>query len=538
MADKTPSWVLKSTKAPPPPPEPSLLDTLGEYAGVSTRALSPYATAAALGGAAGAPFAGVGALPGAAGGVLSLGAADLGTGLYNLAVPLFGGERVALPSETIQNAFERIGVGRRPQTAAQQVYSDILQAGAGGFGQAKSAQTLANVLASPRGQNFMRFLGQNARAQTAAAAGGAAAPSIAANYFDVENPYALTGLSLAGGYAGGKSAAPKLKVPTVAELSTKASQTYKAARQAGVQVAQPELAKLEADMLTRLDDVQYNPGSQPQVRKWINILKSNFRGPLSFEKLDALHSDIMSEARTIRNDRTRMMLQELNAALDDFIFNLKPNQVTRGDTQQATQLLSSARNLWRQKSQLSRVDSAFSAAQNAAEQAANAGRTLSFTDALKSEFAKIVNNDRTFNRLSPEVQRAVKEVANGTITSRTMNVLGRLSPVTLRTLTNELALGAGGSVAMSYGAPSYVMAPAIISGAATTTSAVAKPVANRMTLAQAQRARATAAGVKRPPGYYLMSPTAQQAVQARQKGETATKLRDAGQIPFWAIPKK
>lgn len=538
MADKVPSWVLKSTKAPPPPPEPSLLDTLGEYAGVSTRALSPYATAATLGGAAGAPFAGVGALPGAAGGVLSLGAADLGTGLYNLAAPLFGGERVALPSENIQNAFELIGVGRRPQTAAQQVYSDVLQAASGGAGQATTARYLSNVLASPNARNWMRFLGQNARAQTAAAAGGAAAPSVAANYLGVENPYALTGLSLAGGMAAGRAATPRPNIPTADQLRTQARAAYTAAEQAGVRVAQPELAALGRDIRTRLNNVQFIPGTQPEVRRWINVLDNEFRGPISFQRLDALHSDIMAQARTVRNDRTRMMLQEVGGALDDFVTNLRPNQVTSGNTQQATSALARARTLWRQRSQSVVLDTAFEAARDAAEQASNAGRSVSFSDALKSEFSKIVRNQPRFSRLTPEVQRAVRDVANGTYTSRAINALGRLSPVNIKTLVNELALGAGGSVAMSYGAPSYVMAPALIAGAATTTSALAKPIANRMTLAQAQRARATAAGVPRPPGYYLMSPTAQQAVQARQKGETATKRRDAGQIPFWAIPKK
>lgn len=538
MADKTPSWVLKSTKAPPPPPEPSLLDTLGEYAGVSTRALSPYATAATLGGAAGAPFAGVGVLPGAAGGVLSLGAADLGTGIYNLAAPLFGGERVALPSETIQNAFERIGVGRRPQTAAQQVYSDVLQAASGGASQATTARYLSNVLTSPNARNWMRFLGQNARAQTAAAAGGAGAPSVAANYFGVENPYALTGLSLAGGMAAGRAATPRPNIPTADQLRTQARAAYAAAEQAGVRVAQPELAALNTDIRTRLNNVQFIPGTQPEVRRWLNVLDNEFRGPISFQRLDALHSDIMAQARTIRNDRTRMMLQEVGGALDDFVTNLRPNQVTSGNTQQATSALARARTLWRQRSQSVVLDTAFEAARDAAEQASNAGRSVSFSDALKSEFSKIVRNQPRFSRLTPEVQRAVRDVANGTYTSRAIHALGRLSPVNIKTLVNELALGAGGSVAMSYGAPSYVMAPALIAGAATTTSALAKPIANRMTLAQAQRARATAAGVPRPPGYYLMSPTAQQAVQARQKGETATKRRDAGQIPFWAIPKK
>ncbi len=123
------------------------MDKVTQVTGVTTGALLPYATAAGLGAAAGAPFAGVGAIPGAAGGVLSLGVGDIGTGLYNIAAPLFGGERVPLPSETIRRGYETVGVGRRPETRGEQVYSDVLAAGAGGFGQAQGFKTLAAAVA-------------------------------------------------------------------------------------------------------------------------------------------------------------------------------------------------------------------------------------------------------------------------------------------------------------------------------------------------------------------------------------------------------
>jgi hypothetical protein len=167
------------------------MDKATQVAGVTSGALLPYATAAGAGALAGAPFAGVGAVPGAAGGVLALGAGDLGTSLYNMGASLFGGDRVPLPSETIRQGYEVVGVGRQPETSGEQVYNDILQAGAAGFNQAKGFQTLADVAASPQSQNFMRMMGQNARGQTGAAIGAAGAPSVASNYFDVTNPYAL-----------------------------------------------------------------------------------------------------------------------------------------------------------------------------------------------------------------------------------------------------------------------------------------------------------------------------------------------------------
>lgn len=525
MADKVPSWVLKSTKAPPPPPEPSLIDTLGEYAGVSTRALAPYATAATLGGAAGAPFAGVGALPGAAGGVLSLGAADLGTGLYNLAAPLFGGERVALPSETIQNAFERIGVGRRPQTAAQQVYSDILQAGAGGFGQAKSAQTLANVLASPRGQNFMRFLGQNARAQTAAAAGGAAAPSVAANYLGVENPYALTGLSLAGGVAGAKAGTPKIKIPTVAQVTQQADDAYKSMKSAGVRVSQPALSGLYTDITDTLRDKDFIIGSHPEVKRRLQQIASEFKGPLDFSRLDSLHSDIASAARTIKNPKTRMYMEDIAHKLEDFMQNLSASQVTSGAAGTAVEQLKRGKTLWRSKSQLSALDDITQMAADNAKQ-----QKIPFPQALQQQY-KTLMRSKQFARFTPEFQNAIRDVANGTMSTRALQTIASLSSGPA--FVSQLSLG--GLVGAMTQNPASLLIPATLGG----TGLAAKSAANRMISSQAQRARTAAAGLASGrPGWSVGVPVAQQATQAPQRGKTATQRRDRSETPFWAIPQK
>lgn len=180
------------------------MDKATQVAGVAANALLPYATAAGMGAMAGAPFAGVGAVPGAAGGVLALGLGDIGTSAYNLAAPLFGGQRVALPSETMQRGYQQMGATRAPETPGEQVFSDVLSGAVGGAGQAKAFQTLASKATSPQAKNFMRAMGQNIRGQAAAGAGAAGAPSIASNVFDVTNPAALLGLSLAGGGAGSR----------------------------------------------------------------------------------------------------------------------------------------------------------------------------------------------------------------------------------------------------------------------------------------------------------------------------------------------
>ena len=523
--EKVPSWVLPDTA--PPAPEPTMLDTLGDYAGVATRALAPYATAGAVGAAAGAPFAGVGAAPGAAGGVTVLGLGDLAAGVYNLAAPVFGGQRVPLPSETIQNQFGRIGVGRAPTTPAQQVFSDVVQAGAGGLSQALGAKTLAPVMASPRARNFMQFLGQNVRGQTGAALGGAVAPSVAANYFDVSDPWALMSLSLAGGAAGGRAATPKITIPSVSELKTQANAAYDAAKQAGVRVSQPALAQLNSDINAELQNLSFIPGSHPEVRRRLTQIQQEFRGPMDFSRLDSLHSDIAAAARKAGNDKTRMYMEAVAHKIDDFLTNLAPNQVTSGNAGAATSAVERARGLWRSKSQLSLLDGAVDAARNTAQQG-GAG----FGEALRNEYRKILRS-KQFGRLSPEVQDAVKLVANGTPSSRAVDILSKLSPTNKQAVATEM-LTAGGVYGLTQHTPMSILVP----GAMAATGAAAKPIANRMAMSQAQRARMTAAGIKPNAPFYrgnMALPTAQQVTQAPQRGAVAQQRRDVLEPPWWAV---
>mgnify|MGYP006269860233 CR=1 FL=1 len=526
MAKGIPSWVLQ-----PKPEEPSALDTVGDWLGVGVNAITPYTAAATAGGTVGSVIPGVGTGLGAAGGVTALGLGDLATGGYNLVAPVFGGERVPLPSETIQNALTSVGVGRKPTTPGQQVFSDTLQATTGAGAQALSARELSRFLASPRAQNWMKFLSENPKAQSVAAAGGAAAPSVAANYMGVTNPYALTALSLAGGMAAGKATIPKVTVPKITQVQADARAAYEAAEAAGVRVSQPALAQLGIDVRQRLAGVQYDPGTQPQARKWLNILDKNFSGPISFQKLDALHADIMAEARTITNSRQRLMLEKIGNALDDFIAGIDNTKIVAGNPAAATAALEKARGLWRAKSQMQTLDNAATVALDRSQQSGK-----SFSDSLQVEYRKILNNKKVFSRLSPELQAAVRDVANGTRSSRAAAIIAKLSPTNRDALWAEIMAGGAGYAATQHPAAALLAAGTAVAGA------TAKGVSNRMIKSQAAKANALAAAPAMPtpggPAWYLMSPTAQQAILAKQKGEAATQRRDRVSPPSWVIPAK
>jgi len=501
------------------------MDKATQVAGVTTGALLPYATAAGLGAAAGAPFAGVGAVPGAAGGVLSLGIGDIGTGIYNLAAPLFGGERVPLPSETIRRGYETVGVGRRPETRGEQVYSDILEAGASGLGQAQGFKTLADVAASPQSQNFMRLMGQNARGQTAASMGAAAAPSIASNYFDVTNPAALMGLSLAGGAAGAKVPTPKIKPVSAAALKEESGKLYKQMEAEGVNIAPQAMTDLASAARARLSGLRYDPDTDKVVNEALKLFDLKSGKPMTFDMLEKFRRSVRdlpySEAGGKRGTPDeRAMVKALEETIDDFMDGLTPAQTTSGDAAAANAFLMQARGVRGRGYQTQTLEDAFTKA-TATSSAADS--TKSFPRALRDEFTKLAKNERKLAKFDRETQDLIKKVANGTLTQNVLAALGKLSPSARLFGTQMPFLGVGATYSPSTAA---TILGTQIAGAG------ARGIANKMSRAQAQKALVSASrpGTVKPggPGYFALSPVAQQNVMAQERAKKTAERRSLG----------
>jgi hypothetical protein len=507
------------------------MDKATQVAGVTTNALLPYATAAGLGAAAGAPFAGIGAIPGAAGGVLSLGVADLGTGIYNLGASLFDAERIPLPSETISKGYRSVGIGRAPETRGEQVYSDVLQAATGAGSQAQGFKTLADVATSPQSMNFMRMMGQNTRGQTGAAIGAAGAPSIASNYFDVENPYALMGLSLAGGGMGAKVATPTPKPVTASALKEESGKLYRAMEAENVNLAPQAMTDLAAAARTKLNsNFQYDPDADKVVNEALKLFDLKSGKPMTFNMLEKFRRSVRdlpyNEAGGGRGTpEERAMVQALEEVIDDFMDNLTPAQTTAGDAAAANAFLRQARTVRGRGYQTETLENAFDAATRTSSAADS---TKSFPRALRDEFTKIAKNDRKLSRFDKPTQELIKKVANGTVTQNILMTLGKLSP-SARLFGTQMPIYGAGYGSMATMSPTA----AAVVGGTQTAAAIAKGTANRMTRAQANRALVSAAqpgGNVKPggPGFFALSPVAQQNVLAQDRAKRAEERRRLG----------
>jgi hypothetical protein len=535
---------LSGPSTPVKPPRTGL-DKATQVAGITTGVLAPYATAALAGGAAGAPFAGVGAVPGAAGGVLSLGVADLGTALYNLGGSIFGYDGAQLPSQTIRKEYESVGIGRSPETRGEQVYNDVLEGGIGAFSQGKAAQNLFKTGSQPV-QNFMRDMGQNIRGQTVAGASAAGAPSVASNYFDVTNPYALAGLSLTSGMAGNKVARPNAKPVTAAELKREADVLYKQMRDEGIEVSPQAMTDLAAQVRTKIKGLPYDPDNYTVVNKALQMLDVKAGKPLSYNMLDDLRRQIRDlpyspTGQSLTDANQKTLISAIDDAIDDYMENLTPEQTTFGAGQKATvnfggreyntgfgapnrdpntaaALLKKARDVRRRSYLTDTLEGAFKKATDASKGQDN---PKPLAKGLRDEFKSIADNPRKIAKFDAPTQKLIRQVAEGTNMQKGLQMLGSLSPSAALFGADLRSVKAVAKNAI-YGTGAYASPVPTAIAAGTTTAA--KGMANQMTKGQANRALVSAAqpgGNIKPggPGYFALSPIAQQNVLAPDRAK-------------------
>ena len=372
--------------------------------------------------------------------------------------------------------------------------------------------------------NFMRMMGQNTRGQTGAAIGAAGAPSVATNYFDVTNPYALMALSVPAAVAGGKAATPSVKPVTAAALKEESGKLYRAMEAENVNIAPQAMADLDATVRTKLGNLRYDPDTDKLVNQALDLFSKKSGKPMSFEMLEEFRKSVRDLPYTQSGagrgtPKERAIIAALDDTIDEYMDGLTPAQVTSGDPAAATAFLKKARDVRVRGYRTETLENAFTKA-TATSDALNSNKD--FPQALRDEFGKIAKDPRKLSKFDAPTQKLIKQVANGTATQKVFAALGKLAPsATLFGMPKLLGYGGAG-----YMAP---MTTATVAGATST----AKGIANQMTKGQGKRALVSAAqpggGIKPGgPGYFVASPAVQQNVLAQDRAKKAAERRRMG----------
>jgi hypothetical protein len=494
-------------------PKSTFMDDATQFLGVIDRAVLPYATAAGAGALAGGiPTGGLGALPGAGAGVLALGAGDLGTTLYNIGAPLFGGKAMQLPSETIRQGYETVGVGRKPQTPAQEVLFSTAEGAAGGLSGAGAFNQLARKAAPGVTRNVMRELGRAPGVQTAAGAGAAAAPTIGREYAGIENPLAQFGLSVAGGVAGGRLATPRATPVSREQLVSEATKDYRRAEEAGVQFDAAAIADLSQSIRRSLSDpkVQFDEVLHPRVNRVLQRIETVIADaeknntPISFSQLELLRRVARTAGSSLDKDERRLT-SNIIRQLDEFVGAPPANAVIAGDAADAARYIENARTSWRRMSQMDAID-------GMVEKATNSAEGLS-ANSLRSVARTVANNPNKMRSFDPDIQKQIKGLVRGSGGLSTLQTVGMLGPKIPKTAPEMIRAIPGASLLTGSGTAAYSGSPGLAAAGLTLagTGMASNAAANKLALSRVNKMADQAGGA--PPREMFKPQIASQVAQ-------------------------
>jgi len=375
---------------------------LTQYAGLFNRAVAPYATAQAV-----APVIGP----------LALGATDITTGIGNAISRAFGGPQLMSGSEAIRSLYPQ-AVFREPETGAQAIGVNALEAALGARGTANALSRITQSMGPGTARRIVQGMADQPGAQSAAAASGAATQQAAYEYGEpgsnIQSPFVMPLLGVLGGLVGGTAAlrgpgAIREMVgrgtPSTAQTHAAASRLYTRMDESGVVFQPTAVNQFLDDLRTRLVSEGYTE-NQSAITSQLNKLNRLRDNPQSFSQLDTVRSQVAKDLIKSTDENTRRLGQEIADSIDDFVEN-SPESAFIGGAQNRAQAIADrteARRLWSSVRKSQQMEELI-------RQARLEDKPLD--EALRDKFRSLEQNQRKFNRFTPEEQQFIHNVVQG-----------------------------------------------------------------------------------------------------------------------------
>jgi hypothetical protein len=383
-------------------PQRQGVDLAAQYAGLFNRAVAPYVTAQAV-----APVIGP----------LALGATDLSVGVGNAISRALGGPQLMSGSEAIRRLYPQ-AVFREPETGAQAIGVNALEAALGARGTANALSRVTQGMGPGTARQIVQGMADQPGAQSAAAASGAATQQAAYEYGEpgsnIQSPFVMPLLGVLGGLVGGTAALRGpgaireivgAGTPSTQAMRATARQRYQAVDASGVQFTPGAVNQFLNDLEARLVAEGYTP-NQSSITAQLTKLNRLRDQPQSISQMDTIRSQVTKDLIKSSDENVRRLGREMADSIDDFVQNA-PNSAFTGGAQnraQALSDLSEARRLWMGVSKSEQMEELI-------RQARLEDKPLD--EALRDKFRSLEQNQRKFNRFTPEEQQFIHNVVQG-----------------------------------------------------------------------------------------------------------------------------
>ena len=392
--------------------------TPARAAGLFTRGATPAVTGAAIGGTLAGP-------PGAIAGSMALPAGDvINTGINAVTggINKYAGTNIPqlqMPSDVAQKWMTQAGLPEA-KTGPERMIQTAGSALGGTAGELPAVTRLATTAASPVARNVAETLAANPFRQVAASAPSAVAGQ--AVYEKTNNPYlAMLAGATAGAPFGVSLKQRSLNAPSQEELANAAKNLYTKAENSGIQFAPDKFASHMDQVGKDLRQFGYNEKSSTYsgIKAALDELKDTSR-PKDYLELQALRETIAGE-QVSANSKVRMLAGKLKDEFDDYVLNAPDQHLTAGSPQGA-QAWKDARTQYSRLKKAEIFDDMVTDAQFTNQ---------SLSTSLKNQMNSLAKNDRRMRLFSPAEQEAIKQVARGSATQKTLDLMSKFAPDTV-----------------------------------------------------------------------------------------------------------
>lgn len=237
--------------------------------------------------------------------------------------------------------------------------------------------------------------------------------------------------------------------PTIESLAEKADTAFNAAEQANVLFKPKQFVDKMTDIGVELRSKGYTPNAYPMVTDALKELQ-NPAMPKDFAELQALR-EMISGAQSSNIPKERRLATILKNKFDDYVTNAPEEAVSVG-SKEGAQAWKEGRDVW---SKLAKSET-FT---NMIDKAELNESKKSVDMYLRDKMLALASNDDKMRLFTPEEQKAIRQVAEGSGTQNMLSALGKTS------LRNILGTGAGSLIGFALGGPvGAAVAPAITAG--------------------------------------------------------------------------
>lgn len=273
--------------------------------------------------------------------------------------------------------------------------------------------------------------------------------------------------------------------PSAADLKAASSAMFKSVDQSGVTVDAPRFSQFVNNLASQAKRDRINPNLDPKAfsayQELIGALDDIQKngGALTISDLHTLRQ-IAQKAAVSAEGRDSMFANRIVDGIDQFVVSpgaLKPpaNRLGSGNPTDAGNAMLQAISTWSRARRSGLIEEAIYKAGNQASGLENG---------LRIQFRQLLQNPRTRNQFSKAEQQALERVANGTVSSNLVKLIGKFGfgP------NNMLGGSIGATLLGAITAPLGPVAQIAATGAGMAATAGARKASEAMTRAAAERA--------------------------------------------------